>query len=75
MMETSSTKLIQTIEKHRQATLVGLLRLNPKKNQSGSPLLGLDRGECAPLEQLDNRLGLPIVTLEEPGMTCSVLTI
>jgi len=72
-MGTSSTKLIQTIEKHRQVTLVGPLRPNPKNNPSESPLPGSDRGECAPLEQLDNRLGLPIVILEEPGMTRLVL--
>jgi len=73
-MGTSSTKLIRMIEKHRQVTLVGLLHPNPKNNPSESPLLGLDHGGCAPLEQLDNRLGLPHVTPEEPGMTRSVLT-
>jgi len=73
-MGTSSMKLIQTIEKHRRVTPVGLLRPNPKKNPSGSPLLGLDRGGCAPLEQLDNHPGPPLVIPEELGMTRSALT-
>jgi len=65
-METSSTRPILTIEKHRQVTLVGLRRPNLKNNPNGNPLLGLDPGECAPLEQPDSHPGLPHVTPEEP---------
>jgi len=73
-MGTSSTKLIQTTEKCRRVTPVGLPHRNPKKNPSESPLLGSDRGGCAPLEQLDNHLGPPLVIPEVPEMTRLALT-
>jgi len=62
-------KLTQTIGKHWQVTLADLLHQNLKNNLSGSLLLDLDPGECAPLEQLDNHLGPPHVIPEEPETT------
>jgi len=67
-------KLSQMTEKHRLVTQVKLLRLNLRTNLSESPLLGLDLGGCAPLEQLGNLLSLLHIALREPGMTHSVLT-
>jgi len=67
-------RLTQTIGKHRQVTLADLLHQNLKNNPSGSLLLDLDPGECAPLEQLDNRLGLPHIAPEEPETTRLVST-
>jgi len=63
-METSFTKLTQTIEKRQLVTPVDPLHQNPRTNQSGSPSLGLGHGGCVHLEQLGNLLGIPHATLK-----------
>jgi len=70
----SFMKPTQTIEKRQLATLVDLPHQSPMTNPSKSPLLGLDPGECAPLEQLGNHPGPLHVILKELGMIRSVLT-
>jgi len=68
----SSTKLTQTIEKRRLATLVDPPHPNPTINPSESPSLGLDLGESVLLEQLGNPLGPLHVILGVLGMILSV---